>query len=83
MDSQMDRSAEIKCREDVKSNGVDKFHRTYLLKDLNVKAQGLNLKENNKFKLLTTYLKHIQYFMKKQSSLKKKDILYFIVHGIS
>lgn len=42
MDEQLDRPTKIKCREDVKSSGKDQIGKMYLLKDSDVKAQGLN-----------------------------------------
>ena len=35
-------SPKIKCREDVKSSGIDQIDKMYLLKDSDVKAQVLN-----------------------------------------
>jgi len=40
MDGWIVRSTEIKCREDMKSSGLDQIDRTYLLEDPNVRHRA-------------------------------------------
>lgn len=61
----------------MKSSGIDQINKMYLLKDSDVKA-GPELKENPKFKLFTTYLKHLQHFMKLSLHFKRRHSMFII-----